>query len=97
MKFEGLRVSADPLFNKCEILKFGDQITITNFLFAYDSLKGNLPIVLRDTVNLVNPLHCQISRNQSRGQVNIPGMRTVTGGSNTINSESVKGWNDWNG
>ena len=96
MNFESPRASANPLYNKCEILKFGDQIKLSNFLFAHDSLKRNLPSVLCDTVSLVNLERNQSCRNQFRHQVNVPSVRTVTGGSNSIKSKSARAWNDFN-
>ena len=34
MNFESPRASSNPLFNKSAILKFGDQIKLSNFLFT---------------------------------------------------------------
>ena len=54
-----LALSANRLYNKCEILKFGDQIKLSNFIFAHDSLKRNLPSVyaiqlwIPNAINLV--------------------------------------------
>ena len=74
---------------KCEILKFADIIKLSNFLFAHDSIKSNLPTSLCDHITLVNNKHSQSSRNQEANQVNIPTVRTKTIGSNSIKSKSV--------
>ena len=43
-----LRYSVNSLYNKCEILNFGDSIKLTIFLYVHDNIKGNLqqPCVL---------------------------------------------------
>ena len=35
--------SVNPLYSKCKILKFADNIKLSNFLFAHDSIRSNLP------------------------------------------------------
>ena len=92
MNFEPPRASSSPLFNKSEILKFGDQIKLSNFLFAYDNLKCNLPSVLCDMISLVS----SHSRNQEYKQVNVPTVRTVAAGSNSVKSKSANAWNFFN-
>ena len=96
MNFEHPRSSASPLYKKCKILKFADHIKLSNFIFAYDNLKGNVPSALSDTITLVNLEHGQSSRNQVSNQVNIPAVRTVSSGSNSIKSKSANAWNEIN-
>ena len=43
MNFTSNRAPSSPLFRKCNILKLCDIVTLQNFLFAHDSLRGNLP------------------------------------------------------
>ena len=40
INFKPLRYSVNSLYNKCEILKFGDSIKLSNFLYAHDNIKG---------------------------------------------------------
>ena len=40
--------SVNPLYSKCKILKFADNIKLSNFLFAHDSIKSNLPTTFCD-------------------------------------------------
>ena len=78
-------INFKPLYNKCEILKFGDVI------------KGNLPTTfLCAGITILDSKHSQITRNQKGNQVNIPTVRTKTSTSNTIKSKSVNTWNDLN-
>ena len=50
---------------KCENIK------LSTFLFAHDSIKSNLPTSFCDSITLVNNKHSHTSRNQ----VNIPTVR----------------------
>ena len=54
---------------------------------------SNLPTSLCDSTTLVNNKHSHTSRNQEANQVNIPTVRTKTGGSNSIKSKSANIWN----
>ena len=85
------RPSVNPLYSKCEILKFADNIKLSNFLFAHDSIKSNLPTSFCDSITIKIPKRC--SRNQEVNQVNIPTVRTKTNGSNSIKSKSANIWN----
>ena len=96
INFEHPRSSVNSLYNKCAILKFEDSIKLSNFLFAHDNLKRNLPSTLCGSITFVAFEHSQISRNQDSKQVNIPAVRTKTSGSDSIKSKSVSIWNDIN-
>ena len=78
---------------KCDILKFADNIKLSNFLFAHDSIKSNLPTSLCDSITLVNNKYSHTSRNQEANQVNIPTVRTKTSGSNRFKSKFANIWN----
>ena len=54
---EGLRYSVNSLYNKCEILKFGDSIKLSNFIYAHDNIKGNLPTTLCAGITLLDSKH----------------------------------------
>ena len=64
INFIPLRYSVNSLYNKCEILKFGDSIKLSNFLYAHDNIKGNLPTTLCAGITLLDSKHSQITRNQ---------------------------------
>ena len=69
-------------------MKFGDSIKSSNFFYAHDNIKGNLPTTLCG-ITLSDSKHSQITRNQKGNQVNIPTVRTKTSGANSIKSKSV--------
>ena len=77
-------------------MKFGDSIKLSNFLYAHDNIKGNLPTTLCAGITLLDSKHSQITRNQKGNQVIIPTVRTKTSGSNSSKSKSVNTWNDLN-
>ena len=89
INFKHLIYSVNSLYNKCEILKFGDSIKLSNFLYAHDNIKGYLPTTLCAGITLLDSKHSQITRNQKGNQVNIPTVRTKTSGANSINSKSL--------
>ena len=45
-------------------MKFGDSIKLSNFLYAHDNIKGNLPTTLCAGITLLDSKHSQITRNQ---------------------------------
>ena len=52
INFKPLRYSVNSLYNKCEILKFGDSIlSYQIFYHAHDNIKGNLLVFHFWTVN----------------------------------------------
>ena len=77
-------------------MKFGDSIKLSNFLYAHDNIKDNLPTTLCASIALMDSKHSQITRNQKGNQVNIPTIRTKTSGTHSIKSKSVNTWNDLN-
>ena len=56
--------SVNPLYSKCKILKFADNIKLSNFLFAHDSIKSNLPTSFCDSITTNIPI-LQKSRSKS--------------------------------
>ena len=97
MNFKSKRSPADSLYKKCEILKFEDNIKLSNFLFAHDNLKGNLPSSLCDSLKLVESVHFHETRNWNTKQLCVPAIRTKTCGTDSIKSKSVSIWNEING
>ena len=69
INFKPLRYSVNSLYNKCEILKFGDSI--------------KLPTTLCAGITLLDSEHSQITRNQKGNQVNIPTVSSVSNGTNS--------------
>ena len=81
--------SVNPLYSNCEILKFAVNIKLSNFLFAHDSIKSNLPTSFCDSITINIPILLQKSRTN---QANTRTVRTKTSGSNSIKSKSANIW-----
>ena len=91
MTFSPYRAKATPLFKQYNILKIADYISLQNFLFAYDSIKNNLPASIRGQLSRVeterNPrtvIFYKLSRIVTK---------TILYGTNCIKSKSVDVWN----
>ena len=91
MNFSSLRASVSPLFRKCNILKLCDIVSLQNFLFAHDSLRGNLPMSLTGRFSLVNTVNN--TRNEMYHQLDRDRTNTITYGSFSIKSKSTDIWN----
>ena len=91
INFQPPRSSATPLFKSSEILKLNDYVNLQNFLFAYDSLKNNLPSSLTGKLSYVDTIHD--TRNEMYFQLNRPNSKTILYGSTSIRSKSVDIWN----
>ena len=91
MTFSHNRTSETILYRKCNILKLSDNISLQNFLFAHDSLLGNLPSSLCGKLSLVDVV--SITRNQSYFQLDRIRTKTILYGSNSIKSKSIDVWN----
>ena len=58
ISFKHTRSSINPLHSKYEILKFADNIKLSSFLFAQDSIKSNLPTSLCDSITIQGSYQC---------------------------------------
>ena len=91
MNFYPSRSSATPLFKKCKILKLSDYISLQNFLYAYNSIRGNLPSSLSGQVSFVKT--GKNTRSEIYFQLNKIVTNTILYGTNSIKSKSVEIWN----
>ena len=91
INFAPFRSSATPLFKKCEILKLTDNIILQNFLYAHDSLKGNLARAILGKLALVNTVNN--TRNETYFQLERIRSKTILYGTNSIRLKSIEVWN----
>ena len=80
----------DILFQNCKILKFSDGIKLQNFLFAHDTLRGNVPLKLCNWLNFIDVKYA----NQNPAHLVVPKIRTVTCGDNSIRYRASIIWNE---
>ena len=93
INFAKFRDSVTPLFYKSKILKFCDQIKLQNFSHVHDSLKGNLPLTLSDSFQVLTDIYSYNTRGASLFKIALPKARTQTYGINSITYQSAAIWN----
>jgi len=96
INFQQRRAHASPLYRDCKILKLYDNISLQNFLFAYDSLNTRLPSTLNRLFTFVDTDRVHNTRTEILFQLNRLQTRTVLYGSNSIKSKSIDIWNYFN-
>ncbi len=87
MNFCPPRTSSTPLFKSCEILKLADYISLQDFLYTHDNLKGNLQSAITGNFSFVNTVNN--TRNEMYHQLVKLRTRTIIYGTNSIKSRSV--------
>ena len=95
MLFQPPRTSSSPLLKHLNILKFNDFVNLQNFLYAHDSLKGVLPIALRDKLNFLDHNH-GTRLLAINAQLVRPRSNTVNYGSKSIINRAIDVWNSVN-
>ena len=91
--FKGFREPANPLYNKEEILKICDNITIQNCLLVHDHQNGQLPLAFKNFVKLNHEIHKHITR-ISKNHLVIPTNKTLTFGRKSVTTKCVLDWNN---
>ena len=92
MNFSPRRMSALPIFKKMKILKLSDNIiALQNFMYAHDCINGNLTNSLCGKLSFVGTV--RNTRSKSFFQLDKIRTRTITYGSNSIQSKSIDVWN----
>ena len=88
-----MRDDPTPLYHKCKILKLSDHIKLENFCYIHDSLRGNLPLPLKNVAPLANQIHDINTRGACMYKMTLPKVKTQTFGINSISYQSVATWN----
>ena len=95
INFANFRDSVSKLYKTSRILKLRDMITVQNFLFVHDELKGHLPIALSNKHHLACTSHRYNTRGASRKQVTLPKVNTMVYGIKSLNFQSSITWNNF--
>ena len=93
INFANFREPSSPLYNKSKILKFSDHINLQNFFFVHDSLKGSLPLALKDSFQLAQDTYSYNTRGASQFKMVLPKARTQVYGIKSIKYQSAAFWN----
>ena len=75
-------------------MKYNDNIKLQNFLFVYDSLKGNLPTVLNKTFTYSRDIHDHNTRNSSLNHLTLPKVNTSIYGLKSVIYQAGSFWNN---
>ena len=81
----------DCHLKNCEILKLTDYISLQDFMYVHDNMKGNLPVSLTGNFSFVNTVNN--TRSELYHQVDKLRTKTILYGSKSIKSKSVEIWN----
>ena len=82
------------IYKNNKVLKFSDQIQLTNILFIYDYLNKNLPDAFVNAFSLAHNRHNHQTRNTTKLILNLPQVNTTKYGLNSITYKSIKNWNE---
>ena len=85
--------SSTPLYHKSNILKISDHIKLQNFLYVHNSLKGYLPLPLKNSFNVAADTYSVNTRGASQYKILLPKARTQNYGINSIQYQSAAYWN----
>ena len=93
INFANYREPTSKLYQKSEILKFKDNITLNNYIYAHDSLHRHLPTALLDKFVYLDDSHHHFTRNSVLKCVKLPNSRTLIYGLDSITGKSARAWN----
>jgi hypothetical protein len=93
INFAKFRDPSTPLYHKSRILKLSDHIKLQNFIYVHNSLKGNLPLPLKDSFKIAADTYSFNTRGASQNKMILPKARTQYYGINSIKYQSAAFWN----
>ena len=93
INFANYREPTSKLYQKSEILKFKDNITLNNYLYVHNSLNRRLPTALLDKFSYLHDSHQYFTRNSALQCVKLPTSRTLVYGIDSITGKSSRAWN----
>ena len=93
INFAKFRDPSTPLYHKSRILKLSDHIKLQNFIYVHNSLKGNLPLPLKDSFKIAADTYTFNTRGASQNKMVLPKARTQYYGINSIKYQSAAFWN----
>ena len=95
MTFSDFKAHSEPLHKKLNILKLPDSIKLTNCLFVYDYLNGNLPDSYTNTFIRLEDTDTNCStRHASTGMLHVPMYNCTNFGLKCIYKRCIDTWNE---
>ena len=92
--FSGPRNSATPLYAELRILKFFDQVKVSNILYVHKYLNGNLPEDCLRTLKFDKTNHSYGTRGSAIGLLSRPNVNSTNYGLNSFSRLSYNQWNE---
>ena len=93
INFSNFRDSVAPLYHKSGILKLTDHVKLQNFLFVHNTLRGNIPVPLRNSFQISADTYLYDTRAAGQHKLVLPKVRTQPYGLNSIKYCSAALWN----
>jgi hypothetical protein len=93
ISFSEFKAPLNPLYNKYNILKFKDHLTIQNCLLVHDYISNNLPSSFNGFFSPRNRLNYISTRGQKSGELLPPRFNCVKYGKKSIKHSCVAQWN----
>ena len=94
MTFSEFKAHSEPLFKQLELLKFRDNIALSDCIFVYDYLHGNLPNSFLETFCRTADSHGISTRQASTGMLLISRYNSTEYGLKCIYKKCVNSWNN---
>ena len=94
INFASFNDSRGELYRKSKILKFRDQIKLSNFLLVHDDFNDNLPVSLEHLFTLVSNTHAYYTRSATKMNYSPPKIRTGIYGIRSVSYQAILAWND---
>ena len=93
INFAQYNESRSPLYKNSKVLKFNDNVALLNFMYVFDSIKGNLPTILNYNFNPILNLYSCNTRCAEQHQMTLPQVKTQIYGLKSIEYQSTHIWN----
>ena len=81
------------MYYNSRILKLSDHVKVENVVYVHNSLKGGLPLPLKNTFDLIPDIQLPNTRGASLFKVSLPKVRTINYGIRSVNYRAAAAWN----
>jgi hypothetical protein len=95
MNFAQPQEPCSKLYQKSQILKFQDNISVNNYLYIHNSIHRKLPISLTNKFSYLHENHTQHTRQSAKQCIKLPTARTSAYGIYSIDGSSTRTWNSY--
>ena len=88
-------IECSKFYQKSQILKFQDNIKVTNYLYVHNSLNNRLPVALTDKFQYIHENHSIHTRHSAKQCIKLPIARTSQYAIYSIDGSSARTWNSY--